>query len=351
MWPARSASGRASTRPIAFQIWGVRSRPRSERATEIAYSPFPVLWVSGTRVGGCRRETGQGDFMPARFCVLASGSAGNCAFLQADGFGLLIDAGLGPRHVAARLATVGASWRDVHAVVLTHTHSDHWKDLTLAHLARLRVPLYCSPRHHDGLGRFGGYFEMLVANGLVRPFHDGEPLELKAGVVCRPVPVPHDSDPTFAFRIDGPPGLFGPQWSLGYASDLGVARPELVEAFADVNVLAIEFNHCERMERASGRPRFLIQRILGDDGHLSNSQAAAAVSEVVKASAAGSLKHLVQLHLSRDCNTPTLAAAAGRAALAESASAAAVTTAQQYHASHIISLGSDFKRTRPAVPA
>ena len=63
--------------------------------------------------------------MPARFCVLASGSAGNCAFVQADGYGVLIDAGLGPRFIASRLATVGAAWRDVHAVVLTHTHSDH----------------------------------------------------------------------------------------------------------------------------------------------------------------------------------------------------------------------------------
>jgi phosphoribosyl 1,2-cyclic phosphodiesterase len=289
--------------------------------------------------------------MPARFCVLASGSAGNCAFLQTDGFGLLIDPGLGPRYVAARLATVGASWRDVHAVVLTHTHSDHWKDLTLGHLTRLRVPLYCSPRQHNGLTRYGGYFEDLVAGGLVRPIHEAEPLELRPGLVCRPIAVPHDSDPTYAFRIDGPAGLFGPQWSLGYASDLGAVRPDLVEAFADVNVLAIEFNHCERMERASGRPRFLIQRVLGDDGHLSNRQAADAVAQVVRASAAGSLKHLVQLHLSRDCNTPALAAAAGRAALAEVGSSAAVTTAQQYHASHVISLGSDFKRIRPAVPA
>src|SRR5262249_51226208 len=80
------------------------------------------------------------------------------------------------------------------------------------------------------------------------------------GLTCRSIPVPHDCDPTFAFRIDGPVGLFGPQWSVGYAADLGVAPPELIEAFADVNVLAIEFNHCEQMEQASGRPWFLIRR-------------------------------------------------------------------------------------------
>jgi glyoxylase-like metal-dependent hydrolase (beta-lactamase superfamily II) len=62
--------------------------------------------------------------MPLRFTVLASGSGGNASLLEADGFGLLLDAGLGPRQLAGRLAAVGASWQQVHAVLLTHTHSD-----------------------------------------------------------------------------------------------------------------------------------------------------------------------------------------------------------------------------------
>src|SRR5215210_8075752 len=130
--------------------------------------------------------------MPARFCVLASGSAGNCAFIQSDGSGVLIDAGLGPRFIASRLASVGAAWRDVHAVVLTHTHSDHWKDWTLAHLRQQGVPLYCCPRHHDGLARYGGSFEPLEAAGLVRAFTPGVPLDLPDGLTLRPVVVPHD---------------------------------------------------------------------------------------------------------------------------------------------------------------
>jgi phosphoribosyl 1,2-cyclic phosphodiesterase len=276
--------------------------------------------------------------MSARFCVLASGSSGNCAFVQSDNFGLLIDAGIGPRHIASRLAAVGASWRQVNAVLLTHTHSDHWKDYSFRHMAQLRIPLYCSELHHSDLNRLGGCFRSLLDAELVRPLSVGEALELSGGVVCRSVLVPHDAEPTFAFRIDGPPGLFGPQWSLGYASDLGEVPPALVGAFADVNVLAIEFNHCERMERASGRPRMLIDRVLGPLGHLSNEQAAEAVRTVVRNSAPGALRHLVQLHLSRDCNRPTLAAEIGRAALAEVNSGAVVTTAKQHSSSRMIAL-------------
>src|SRR5437773_3419097 len=86
--------------------------------------------------------------MALRFSVLASGSSGNASLLEADGFGVLLDAGLGPRQLAARLAAVGRSWRHVHAVILTHTHSDHWKDRTFAHLHRHGIPLYCHDDHH-----------------------------------------------------------------------------------------------------------------------------------------------------------------------------------------------------------
>ena len=289
--------------------------------------------------------------MPARFCVLASGSAGNAAFVQADGFGFLIDAGIGPRLLGARLAAVGASWKNVNAVLLTHTHTDHWKELTLGQMRRLQIPIYCSPRQHKSLSRIDGQFDGLHAAGLVRAFHDGEQLELSPGLTCRPILVPHDADPTFAFRVDGSPGLFGPQWSLGYASDLGAVPAEMLQAFVDVNVLAIEFNHCVRMEMASGRPRILVDRVLGEYGHLSNEQAAEAVCAIARLSAPGALRHVVQLHLSRDCNRPTLAAEHGRAALAAVGSSATVTTAQQNAASRIISLDAGFERRRPAPDA
>ncbi len=287
--------------------------------------------------------------MAARFSVLASGSSGNSAFVRAEGFGLLIDVGLGPRFLAARLAAVGASWRDVNAVVLTHTHTDHWKDLSFRQLHQHRIPLYCSPKHHAVLARYGGYFNRLLADDLVRPLPE-DTFEVPSGITLRAIPVPHDSEPTFAYRVDGPAGLFGPQWSIGYAADLGEARDELIDAFADVNVLALEFNHCERMERASGRPRHLIERVLGDQGHLSNRQAADAVRAVVERSTPGALRHVVQLHLSRDCNRPALAFKTGRDLLAELGSSAQVTTAAQDRVTHVIRLDPSFKRLKPLVP-
>src|SRR4051812_39845043 len=138
--------------------------------------------------GGRGRGGGEGR-MPLRFTVLASGSGGNASLLEADGFGVLIDAGLGPRQLAARMAAVGASWRHVHAVLLTHTHGDHWKERTLAHLRGLKVPLYCHPAHQQALDVYSQSFPRLRKEQLVRTYQAEGDLELTPRLRVRPVEV------------------------------------------------------------------------------------------------------------------------------------------------------------------
>ena len=173
--------------------------------------------------------------MSVRFCVLASGSSGNVSFLDYNGFGILIDIGLGPRLLASRLAALGYTWNNVHAVLLTHTHTDHWKDRTLAQLRSLKIPFYCHFAHHDVLQFYSPAFATLRSAGLLRDLAEGKRVELTPGLTCLPIQVPHDSEPTLAFRLDGSPGLFGPQWSLGYASDLGTVPASLIRGFQDVH--------------------------------------------------------------------------------------------------------------------
>ena len=115
-------------------------------------------------VSGSIPAAGQGGWMVLRFTVLASGSGGNATLVEADGFGVLLDVGLGPRQLGARLAAVGSSWAAVHAVLLTHTHSDHWKDRSLAHLRRRRLPFYCHPDHHPSLLTWSPAFAGLLSH-------------------------------------------------------------------------------------------------------------------------------------------------------------------------------------------
>jgi phosphoribosyl 1,2-cyclic phosphodiesterase len=274
--------------------------------------------------------------MAVHFHVLASGSAGNCSLLEIDGFGLLIDLGLGPRQLAGRLPAI---WDRVHAALLTHVHTDHWNENTLNHLAKRRIPLYCHAQHSAALRPENAAFAALADARLVRHYRAAVPMTIDTSIRCEPISVPHDGGLTFGFRIEATRNLFGQSWALAYATDLGSWDGNLAARLADVDVLALEFNHDVGMQYASGRSPHLIRRVLGDRGHLSNLQAASLLAEVLKRSAPGRLKHVIQLHLSRQCNRRELALDVADAVVRKHGAVLRLHTAEQDTAGPRIAIG------------
>jgi phosphoribosyl 1,2-cyclic phosphodiesterase len=231
--------------------------------------------------------------------------------------------------------------------LLTHTHTDHWNDNTLGHLLKRQLPLWCHPAHHRGLEGYSTGFARLKAAGLVRDYQSG--VDFTAGALrCRALPVRHDSGVTFGFRLSAAGDLFGQSGAVGYAADLGCWDDTLADALADVDVLALEFNHDVALECASGRSPALIARVLGDDGHLSNDQAADLLRAVLQRSRPGRPRHVVQLHLSRECNRPALAAAAARRVLEQLSRDTDVHTAAQDQVSPTLELPASPTRPRRA---
>jgi phosphoribosyl 1,2-cyclic phosphodiesterase len=268
-----------------------------------------------------------------QFHVLASGSSGNACVLDVDGFGVLVDFGLSPRLLAQRMQRCGIAWNRLHAVLLTHAHNDHWQAATLAHFARLRLPVYC---HADHVQEFGCEGRALAASspaGLVRHYEPGARLQLHPNCSCVPISLPHDAAMTSGFRFEGT------GWAIGYAADLGSWHSALARQFADVDLLALEFNHDVALQLASGRHPLLIRRILGDNGHLSNEQAARMFEEILRLSTPRRLRHLVQLHLSQECNRPDLARMAAKQVLDLLQINISIHTTQQQRAGPTIALG------------
>lgn len=245
-----------------------------------------------------------------RYTVLGSGSSGNASLLEVDGQGLLIDAGLGPRTIAGQLQKAGAAWDHVHAVILTHTHNDHWRERTLAQMVSRDIPLYCHLAHASYLRIRSESFTRLENAGLLRTYAAADELLLFGMLRVTPFAICHDGGPTFGFRIERDGDLFERPWALGYATDLGTWDDAIVSHLADVDLLALEFNHDVNMERASGRHPHHIRRVLSDEGHLSNEQAAGLLRAILAACDPRRIRNVVQLHLSRQCNRPSLALAA-----------------------------------------
>jgi phosphoribosyl 1,2-cyclic phosphodiesterase len=281
--------------------------------------------------------------MAVQFAMLASGSRGNACLVRSGGAGLLIDVGLGPRAMARRLESVGSSWDQIGAAVLTHTHGDHVHNATLHTLADRRIWFTCHEGHREALSDFSG-FQALEAAGLVR-YYDSAPFLSQTGLQVEPREVSHDAGPTFGFRIEAKPGRGQRPVSIGYVADTGCWSESMADLLSDAALIGVEFNHDEEMQRRSPRSPLLIARNLGDRGHLSNTQAADLVSAVLDRSSRSSVRHLVLLHLSEQCNTPGLALHSARTAIKGTGRRIVVHAALQSPAHPNVLLESSPRRT------
>ncbi len=231
-----------------------------------------------------------------RFCVLGSGSGGNCSVLHTRAGTLLIDAGFGPATTARRLTQAGLALADIRAVCLTHLDQDHFRPRWLDLFAEMGVPVWLHRWHAIRLQQLLQAIPLIDA-GLLRTF-DEAPFSPLDGISAAPIRLQHDQQGTSGFRFsDG-------QVALGYATDLGHVPPALIDHFAGVDLLAIESNYDPMMQMSSARPFFLKRRIMSESGHLSNQQAHEAVHAIAARGPHDRPRHVVLLHRSRDCNHP-----------------------------------------------
>jgi phosphoribosyl 1,2-cyclic phosphodiesterase len=228
--------------------------------------------------------------VPARLTILASGSSGNCAYLETDDTRLLIDAGLSARQIRQRLLGIGRTPENLSGILITHEHTDHTQGLGVL-AAKLQIPVYCNRLTKEAIElQFGTRFE-------VRIFTTGASFEV-GDVGVDTFSVPHDAYDPVGFLLRTVSG------NIGFLTDLGHATRLVVERVRPSHALVLEANHDVKMlQDDTRRPWATKQRILSRHGHLSNDAAALVAEQIVSAE----LRHLYLGHLSSDCNRPELA--------------------------------------------
>jgi phosphoribosyl 1,2-cyclic phosphodiesterase len=248
-----------------------------------------------------------------RFTSLGSGSSGNATLVEArprDGARptrVLVDCGLPPRQLAARLATRGVLIADIDAVFVTHEHSDHVGGV-----------LALQRRHGTAVWASAGTWRETTAKAgtatACQVARDGEAIIIGA-ITLRPFAVPHDAaEPLQLTCSDG-------QRRLGILTDIGTPTEAVARSLQGCDALLLETNHDSAMLAAGSYPAWLKRRIAGDHGHLANEQSAA----LLDACRHDGLRYVVAAHLSRQNNRPELALDALRGALG--AAAAQLTAA------------------------
>ncbi len=227
-----------------------------------------------------------------KVCTLGSGSSGNALLIESGGTRLLVDAGLPPRTLFARLRAVGVGRGQISAILLTHEHTDHAQGAAV--LAReWDAPIISAPQTLR---------QVLPTAEEGGPRCEVEPLEvgrsLRVGALeVTSFPVPHDAIAPCGYLIRSQ------SWCICVALDTGEVQGPLLEAMRAAHLLIIEANHDRERLIHGPYPWHLKRRILSPTGHLSNEQTADAIEAIVD-----NMPRWVWLaHLSRTNNTPDLA--------------------------------------------
>lgn len=226
-----------------------------------------------------------------RVCNLASGSAGNCTYVETESVKILIDAGLTINDLSDRLSMLGVKIDEIHAVIITHEHIDHIRCIqTLAN--KYNVNLYA---HVDEWPAINSKIKKITASHQIAFFDT--PFKIY-DIEITPIKLSHDSNLCYGFCLENNNKKFS------ILTDLGQTNDRILSMAKGSVLVYLEANHDEEMLRANPNyPLILKQRILSNRGHLSNISCAKAIEKLV----VGGTKQIVLSHLSEKNNTPDLA--------------------------------------------
>jgi phosphoribosyl 1,2-cyclic phosphodiesterase len=223
--------------------------------------------------------------------VLGSGSRGNATFVKTDRVRLLIDAGLSRKEIARRLEAIGEDRDGIDAVLITHEHTDHASGLKML-LKELPLEAFLT---WGTIGAIEANQYELNGSRIV-PVQPGVAFTV-GDVDVFPFSVPHDAAQPIAFSVT----CGGVR--ITQLTDIGHMTDHVAERLRDAHVLILESNHDLEMLRVGPYPWNLKQRLIGRQGHLSNT----AVARFIREQFDGRAEHIVLAHLSSKNNHPEIA--------------------------------------------
>lgn len=225
----------------------------------------------------------------------SSSTCGNAYVVWGDSSRpVLIDCGVSLRRLVASLKEFGMEPQDLAGLFITHEHRDHVRAMCLVtpFAQKYRLPVYAS----RGFWKWYSRYSCRLDRDLMRPIAAGEEVAV-SGSMVKAFAKPHDALEPLGFVVE----CSGER--AGFAMDLGHVTDEVKSCLRGIEYLVFESNHDVEMEKRSGRPWPLIQRVLGRLGHLSNDQAAEALCDLVM----DETRQVILAHLSTECNTPEIA--------------------------------------------
>jgi phosphoribosyl 1,2-cyclic phosphodiesterase len=220
--------------------------------------------------------------------VLGSGSGGNALVVHDGVDGLLVDAGFAAAEIRTRLARAGLAKSLLRGIIVTHEHIDHVRGIRELS-QQLNLPVFATSETSRVLHVKDPRLEPFLVFAADQQFEF-------AGFTIQSFPVSHDTVDPIGLVISRN-GLL-----VGIATDLGQSTRTVERHLCECDILLVESNHDVKMVHDSKRIQQLKQRILGNNGHLSNQAAMELIAKVLHPRT----RYLILAHISRHCNTPAL---------------------------------------------
>ena len=226
-----------------------------------------------------------------QYSILASGSSGNCFYLETPKKKILVDAGLSGKKITSLLGEIGRKPEDLDAILVTHEHKDHIHGVGV--LARkYHLDVYANEATWQAMESHLGKLDLEQKH----IFEMGKTLTF-GDVDVESFGVSHDAVAPQFYRFMKDDKSFVMLTDTGYVSDRMAGVIENADAYL------IESNHDIEILRSGAYPWSLKQRILSDKGHLSNEDGA----ETMIRTLGNRTKRIYLGHLSKENNIKELA--------------------------------------------
>lgn len=220
-----------------------------------------------------------------RIKVLASGSKGNSVYVESKNAKILIDAGINYNKIKKELDEIDVNIEHLDGIIISHAHSDHMLGLKSIQ-KKQDTKVFIKKELQKEIKEVIKEENINIIEGNFK-IND---------LYIEVLNVSHDV-PNSGFIVNENNN------SLVYITDTGYINKKNFELTKNKTVYIIEANHNEKMLMEGKYPYMLKQRVLSDEGHLSNSY----TGRYLRKTLGDNTKYIILAHLSENNNTKELA--------------------------------------------
>ena len=226
-----------------------------------------------------------------KYCSIGSGSSGNCHYIGYKDTNILVDAGLSGKRISTGLEDINIEPSNVKGIFITHEHSDHIKGAGIIS-RKYNIPIFANIKTwcamKDKLGQ--------IEDHNMKVFENDKSYSL-GDLIIRPFSISHDASDAVGYNF------YADNEKMSIATDIGKITDNIRRHLYKSKLVVLESNYDPNMLMMGSYPYALKKRVMSEEGHLSNEDAANFCVELIKEGT----QRILLAHLSKENNFPELA--------------------------------------------